>query len=57
MILIIVIKCPLVSEKVLKVEVPWWPSSYRFSVVTAVVQVRSLAWELLHAVGTAEQKY
>ena len=25
-------------------------------IVTAVVQVRSLAWELLHATGTAKKK-
>ena len=31
--------------------VPWW-----LRVVTRVAQVRSLAWELLHAMGTAKKK-
>ena len=41
--------------------VPWWPSSYRFSIVTAVTQitavagVQSLAWEFLHAMGVANE--
>ena len=31
--------------------VPWWPS-----IVTAVVQVQSLAWELIHAMGMGTKK-
>ena len=36
--------------------VPWWPSGWGFSVITAVAQVQSLARELLHAAGKAKKK-
>lgn len=32
--------------------VPWWPSVKGFGIVTAVMQVQPLAWELVHATGT-----
>ena len=35
---------------------PWWPSGQGSGVVTAVVWVRYLAWELLHAAGMAKRK-
>lgn len=36
--------------------VPWWPSVQVSSIVTAVVHVQSLAWELPRASGTGEKK-
>lgn len=33
--------------------VPWWPRSQGTSIVTAVVQVQLLAWELLNAADVA----
>ena len=44
-------------------RVPWWPSGFRISIVTAVAQVssvaqvQSLAWELPHATGGAKKKW
>lgn len=32
-----------ISTEINEIGVPWWPSSLRFSVVTAVPQVQSLA--------------
>ena len=36
--------------------VPWWLSSYGFSVVTAVARVQFLDQELLDAMGAAKKK-
>ena len=35
---------------------PWWPSVEGFTVVSAVAQVPSLTWELLHAMVSAKTK-
>ena len=35
---------------------PWWIKDCHWGVVTAVAQVPSLPWELLHAMGTAKKE-
>lgn len=37
-------------------RVPWWPSVYGFGVVTSVAWIRSLAWELPHAIDMAKKQ-
>ena len=39
----------------LTLGVPWWPSSEGPSIAAAGARVQSLAWELLHAMGTAKK--
>lgn len=38
------------------IRVPWWHSSERFDLVTAVARVPFLAQELLHAAGVVKTK-
>ena len=55
--------CFHIISKNNKIGVHWWPTGYGLHVVSAVAgvtdvaQVRSLAWESLHALGAAIKIY